>query len=339
MEVANERLRHTLSGDIDNFSAFAGDIGGILHADGEFYLPAQKGSGGVKELRLEQGAVLRACDFTLNDRRLISRKVRPLAADPHFTFIFILTPDHFVLKTINEHRQFTVHGMYTVLLASDNTELSFEVAAGHEVKALSFSMPVSRFNAHLQKGAQSRKTYVNEMLRKHEPFLLQQAYTEAEFAPVIRMHADVFAGSSDARILQSEIYYLAESFLFKVFSEKPQNIPSVSNAYFEKMMHVEQILIKHLGSHLPPIHVIARQMALSESTLKRYFKAVFGKTVYDYYLSKKMEFAKCLLVENDITVNDTADKVGYEKVSSFIATFKKYMNVLPGSLKRSKRFH
>jgi AraC-like DNA-binding protein len=37
---------------------------------------------------------------------------------------------------------------------------------------------------------------------------------------------------------------------------------------------------------LPSRKELAKEFAMSESTLKRHFKAVYGKTMYEYYLEK-----------------------------------------------------
>ena len=87
---------------------------------------------------------------------------------------------------------------------------------------------------------------------------------------------------------------------------------------------------------MPALAAIAQQVALSESTLKRYFKIFFGTSVYDYYLQKKMHLAKGLLLEKMMTVNEIADMMGYEKVSNFIDIFKKHHGFSPGAIK--KRF-
>ena len=99
-------------------------------------------------------------------------------------------------------------------------------------------------------------------------------------------------------------------------------------------MEAEAILQAHLQKNLPRLQNIAQQVALSESTLKRYFKAIFGKSVYEYYLEKKMDFAKTLMMGKPISVNETAELLGYEKVSNFIDIFKKHHGFSPGSMKK-----
>jgi AraC-like DNA-binding protein len=110
--------------------------------------------------------------------------------------------------------------------------------------------------------------------------------------------------------------------------------PTMLKTWHVQTIHqVEERLLKSLEDTLPPQKQLAREFALSESTLKRHFKAVYGRTMYDYYLQKKMELAKRLIQEKKITVTETAYRLGYEKVSAFISMFKKVHKVLPGSLK------
>jgi AraC-like DNA-binding protein len=101
----------------------------------------------------------------------------------------------------------------------------------------------------------------------------------------------------------------------------------------QTIQQVEQRLVQSLEDMLPSQKQLAKEFALSESTLKRHFKAIYGTTMYDYYLEKKMALARWLLQERKISVSETAYRLGYEKVSAFICTFKKYQKVLPGSLK------
>ena len=107
----------------------------------------------------------------------------------------------------------------------------------------------------------------------------------------------------------------------------------VKTWHMQTIRQVEERLLQSLEDMLPSQKELAKEFALSESTLKRHFKAVFGKTMYEYYLEKKMDLARKLLQEKKVTVSETAYMLGYEKVSAFISMFKKVHKVLPGSLK------
>lgn len=102
----------------------------------------------------------------------------------------------------------------------------------------------------------------------------------------------------------------------------------------EKMQHVEKILDDYIHKNLPSIRTIAKDMALSESTLKRNFKQVYGTSIYNFYLQKKMKQARQILTEKNVSVKEVAYMLGYEKPSNFIRIFKKYYTHSPGSLKK-----
>ena len=82
--------------------------------------------------------------------------------------------------------------------------------------------------------------------------------------------------------------------------------------------------------------MIAKMVALSESTLKRYFKLIYGKSVYEYYLNKKMDMARMIMLQKPYSVNEIAELMGYEKVSHFIEIFKKHHGCSPGTIKRKQ---
>jgi AraC-like DNA-binding protein len=101
-----------------------------------------------------------------------------------------------------------------------------------------------------------------------------------------------------------------------------------------KMLAVEKILDEYLDKNLPSIKAIAKQVALSESTLKRNFKKVYGISIYEFYLKKKMQLARHLLDQQPISVKEVAYMLGYEKTSNFITMFKKYYDFSPGTLRK-----
>jgi len=101
-----------------------------------------------------------------------------------------------------------------------------------------------------------------------------------------------------------------------------------------KMLSVEKMLDVYLEKDLPSIRSIAKDLALSESTLKRNFKRVFGTSIYHFYLQKKMHQARQLLTEQNTSVKEIAFRLGYEKPSNFIRVFKKHYSSSPGSLRK-----
>ena len=101
-----------------------------------------------------------------------------------------------------------------------------------------------------------------------------------------------------------------------------------------RMRTIEKILEQHLYNNLPSISSIAKQVVLSESTLKRNFKQVYGVSIYEFYLQKKMQLARQMFDEKPIAVKEVGYMLGYETTSNFIKAFKKYYESSPGVFKK-----
>ena len=109
------------------------------------------------------------------------------------------------------------------------------------------------------------------------------------------------------------------------------------NQMHSKVLSVEKMLDVHLEKNLPSIGSIAKNLALSESTLKRNFKKVFGTSIYHFYLQKKMKQATQLLSQQNASIKEIAFRLGYEKSSNFIRMFKKHYSFSPGSFRKKLR--
>jgi AraC-like DNA-binding protein len=103
------------------------------------------------------------------------------------------------------------------------------------------------------------------------------------------------------------------------------------------VLQAERIIIEHLLTEFPRIEDIAKRLHISPSKLKNLFKTNFGMPMYQYYLSKKMAYAKELLSQDTILIKDIAHYVGYENVSKFSATFKKHHGYLPSNIHQQKK--
>lgn len=119
----------------------------------------------------------------------------------------------------------------------------------------------------------------------------------------------------------SNIHFLASTRLKKISMDQ------------HKMLNIEKKIIDNVESTIPPLSKLAKELQISESSMKRHFKMIFGKSIYQYYLEKKMQHAKLLLLNKHMNVSEVSAKLGYEKVSHFIKMFKKHIGYLPGKLK------
>jgi AraC-like DNA-binding protein len=79
----------------------------------------------------------------------------------------------------------------------------------------------------------------------------------------------------------------------------------------------------------PRLLEIARTVGMSESKLKRTFKARFGTTVFDYGLECRMRHALQLLRCRRMSVGQVAYAVGYHHQTSFTSAFFQFFGFLP----------
>lgn len=113
------------------------------------------------------------------------------------------------------------------------------------------------------------------------------------------------------------------------------NLKQLKTEEMNRMLAVKEILLKHLDNPFS-LRDLAHLVGTNEFNLKRNFKIAFGTTVYGYLNQYKMEMAKTMLLEKDITIAEIANKMGYTYPTHFSNAFKKYFGYLPNKLKSSK---
>ena len=103
----------------------------------------------------------------------------------------------------------------------------------------------------------------------------------------------------------------------------------------ERMLQAREILLHHNGEQLS-LRALAHLVGTNEFNLKRNFKIAFGNTVYGYLSQHKMEQARTMLIEKDVTIAEISGKMGYKHATHFSSAFKKYFGYLPNKIKSSK---
>lgn len=87
------------------------------------------------------------------------------------------------------------------------------------------------------------------------------------------------------------------------------------------------------------LHTSAKKMAAdyntSETSLKNYFREVYGENLSAYRNRLRMEKAAELLQDTSLCVSAIAEQVGYLSQSKFAAAFKKYYEVTPVEFRRN----
>lgn len=112
----------------------------------------------------------------------------------------------------------------------------------------------------------------------------------------------------------------------------PDITTSLKQDDIAKMHLARQILVENLEMPLS-IKALAQQVGTNDYSLKKYFKEVFGTTVFGYLHDLRMAKAKEQLAEEGSKISEVAKKMGYKYATHFTAAFKKYYGFLPNKMR------
>jgi AraC-like DNA-binding protein len=97
------------------------------------------------------------------------------------------------------------------------------------------------------------------------------------------------------------------------------------NGNFKNLLEAIAVLKANITKGFPGMAKLAKAVSLSESTLKRDFKANYGVTVFDYYRHLQMELAEKYFLEKRITKGQMAVLLNFSNPSNFSVCYQKYL--------------
>lgn len=104
----------------------------------------------------------------------------------------------------------------------------------------------------------------------------------------------------------------------------------------ELMIDAQQWLRDHVADHLDVGH-LARQLEMSQRTLNRRFKLATGMSPVRYMQQLRLEHARELLRDSNLSIAEVATKVGYRDMGYFSTVFRQYMAQSPTQYRQSVR--
>jgi len=105
--------------------------------------------------------------------------------------------------------------------------------------------------------------------------------------------------------------------------------------YGEKIRRARSVLSMAYANP-PALPSLAQQLGISETRLKSGFKAIFGTTVMQFCMEKRIEAARLLLKENRHSISEIGDIVGYEDHSAFSRAFRRQSGCSPKAWRHQK---
>jgi AraC-like DNA-binding protein len=95
-----------------------------------------------------------------------------------------------------------------------------------------------------------------------------------------------------------------------------------------RVLEARNILLGNLETP-PSLLELAKQIGTNRTTLNKGFHHFLGTSVFDYLRTQRLEKARELLHNKNMSISQAAHHVGYSHQSSFTRAYKKYFGTYP----------
>jgi AraC-like DNA-binding protein len=140
-----------------------------------------------------------------------------------------------------------------------------------------------------------------------------------------------YRGTARRMYLQAKVWELLAMQIDLVMADQTATIPTIKLRpdTIARLHYAKDILTQQL-EHSPLLSEVAQQVGVSDRTLRRGFRELFGTTPLAYLTQQRMHRARHLLQQGTLTVAEVAQTVGYGHLGHFATAFKREFGMTPG---------
>ncbi len=298
------------------------------------YLPETSGSGFTRNLYLEEGLSVRSMNFSLRTDFEFMRLARKDSQEKTFQLYYFLDSINFHF-TLNDDATFLSPATFSnILLVSNDLQIRGRFEKNETVKVIIISLSVSWLQKNGFAALQSCAPFLTASEQRDQGILMMQYPDNMDHSIAVTISKIHIPGNEFIFPIRANCLKLVQLFFEAIEKRTSVDLKENRTGYFLQMVEVEKKISASLTDNLPLIKDLSKEFLMSESNLKKHFRLVYGKNIYEYYLDKKMGLAKTMLLTQNNSISKVAYTLGYEKVSSFSKAFMKMYGVLPSQLKQ-----
>jgi Response regulator containing CheY-like receiver domain and AraC-type DNA-binding domain len=108
---------------------------------------------------------------------------------------------------------------------------------------------------------------------------------------------------------------------------------STRNKKCDTLAQIKKYIESHYTEHIS-LESLANLFYISKEYLSKAFKAKFHKNLMNYIIELRMEKAKSMIEDKDISIKNICEAVGYDDISHFYRVFKNYYGISPGEMRK-----
>jgi AraC family transcriptional activator of pyochelin receptor len=102
---------------------------------------------------------------------------------------------------------------------------------------------------------------------------------------------------------------------------------------FPYILEAQKILVANPARQLT-ITALALEVGINSFKLRVGFKQLFKTTIHQYRLNLRLNLAKQLLIETDLTISEIAYKIGFDSRDGFARCFRRRLRESPREWRR-----
>jgi AraC-like DNA-binding protein len=312
--------------ELDFMPSLARALGSNLE-NFEIRLPAALGKGYIKMLDAGHGVQLVLHRYTLT-QELIFKRLEASEKTNLVNISFNVRDNPFVFLQSEPGPGGEGITASPVHITSTNIHLETYYAPGKNIHTTNVLINTDLLLSFLETKANSN--LLKTIASHDEPFSIDSAITPRIISILTELdltNSKKFFDRFYYRIKAQELIYLLFEELLK---EESGLYPPLHSKDIEKMSLIRDLISADLST--PPVLAkLAKTVCMCETKMKKQFRQVFGKSIYNYFQIKRMEEAGRLLRE--FSVSETSHRLGFVNPSYFSQVFEKYSQTRPKKFK------
>lgn len=287
---------------------------GTTLENGVRYIPANMGNGYIKGFFIHPELRLIVRQYELKEEWVLDRGIDKQENE------FIVIAFHDILQPSSGNKL-----LPSAQVATSNFNIEY-LPANKKINSILITVGIAYLKELLK--PKMGDTLLQMITSGNQAFLFEEI-----ISPKIQeVGADVVAANPTAEL--QDLYYKikAEELIYLLFVEllkrQDTTVQRLNTADIKRIYEVKDKLLSDIDTP-PRLSELVKLSGISESKLKRLFKQIFGKSIYNYYQGFRMKKAAYLLREENLSVSEVGYRLGFSNLSHFSRLFESHTGVKP----------
>ncbi len=221
--------------------------------------------------------------------------------------------------------QIDAYNSYLTFFKDAPMNLFFELKAHSELLAILIN--INHFHNIFNVDDEEISIFNN--IKSNQPIITPKVFNAEIASNLEQIIHNKIKKSLQPLFYRGKIYEILSIYFNDTVDPTIEQCPFIPNTTdVSKLKKVREIIINDMINP-PSLEDLSEEVGLNIKKLKEGFKEHYGLPVFTYLLNYKMEFARKLLDENQLNINEIAIEVGYSSATHFIAAYKRKFGITP----------